>query len=168
MSHFSKFLSLFLQTRVSAVFVFVSFASLLGIAGIPSLLKEIKVTNLFLASLIFLWALKFTLFWFVCLIDLWKWSVEPAFGGFRLPTRAVSGKHTVLVSHVHLLKSCLLLHGRTERRFQLVDVLCPQLLHVPIGEWRFDALHRLPLARCLLDHFDSHLSTREFFFCLSN
>lgn len=33
-----------LQTRVAAVFVFVSFASLLGIAGIPSLLKEIKVT----------------------------------------------------------------------------------------------------------------------------
>ncbi|CAN7051228.1 unnamed protein product, partial [Brassica rapa subsp. trilocularis] len=30
-------------TRVSAVFVFVSFASLLGIAGIPSLLKEIKI-----------------------------------------------------------------------------------------------------------------------------
>ncbi|KAF3581848.1 hypothetical protein DY000_02034582 [Brassica cretica] len=30
-------------TRVAAVFVFVSFASLLGIAGIPSLLKEIKI-----------------------------------------------------------------------------------------------------------------------------
>ncbi|XP_010521732.1 PREDICTED: ABC transporter G family member 3 [Tarenaya hassleriana] len=30
-------------TRVSAVFVFVSFASLLGIAGMPSLLKEIKI-----------------------------------------------------------------------------------------------------------------------------
>lgn len=37
---------LMLQTRVAAVFVFISFASLLSIAGVPALLKEIKVTFL--------------------------------------------------------------------------------------------------------------------------
>ena len=42
---------LMLQTRVAAVFVFISFASLLSIAGVPALLKEIKVT--FLARYLF-------------------------------------------------------------------------------------------------------------------
>jgi hypothetical protein len=32
-----------LQTRVAAIFVFISFTSLLSIAGVPALLKEIKV-----------------------------------------------------------------------------------------------------------------------------
>jgi hypothetical protein len=32
-----------LQTRVAAIFVFVSFTSLLSIAGVPALLKEIEV-----------------------------------------------------------------------------------------------------------------------------
>lgn len=32
-----------LQTRVAAIFVFVSFTALLSIAGVPTLLKEIKV-----------------------------------------------------------------------------------------------------------------------------
>lgn len=33
-----------LQTRVAAIFVFVSFCSLLSIARVPALIKEIKVT----------------------------------------------------------------------------------------------------------------------------
>lgn len=33
-----------LQTRVAAIFVFVSFNSLLNIAGVPALMKEIKVS----------------------------------------------------------------------------------------------------------------------------
>lgn len=39
-----------LQPRVAAVFVFVSFISLLSIAGVPAQLKEIKVIMVFAMS----------------------------------------------------------------------------------------------------------------------
>ena len=32
-----------MQTRVAAVFVFVSFTSLLSVAGVPALMREVKV-----------------------------------------------------------------------------------------------------------------------------
>lgn len=51
--HLSLFLffTFCMQTRVAAVFVFVSFTALLSVAGVPSIMKEVKVTWISILSL---------------------------------------------------------------------------------------------------------------------
>lgn len=46
-NQFTYSASFWLQVRVAAVFAFISFASLLSIAGLPAHIKEIKVCAVF-------------------------------------------------------------------------------------------------------------------------
>jgi hypothetical protein len=94
--------------------------------------------------------------------DICVWRIKPAFKYICIFTCSALIQHPVSFSHLHYVKSSLLLPSRTGRSVQLVNVLRAEFFRNSITEWRNYVSCGYFVARCFLECLDTLMHTCEF------